>query len=1139
MSAPRAAGPSGEAAWESMQAGTGSEQPALSLLLLPDVLADVRYALLAAPAVARNGQGAPVFSLTLLLQREPLPHESAIGPLIVSGTLSMEISCSVPPASLPALSASVGAEVRPVFARSASIALDTQIGAPRALAQGQASGTQVRAALSASLNREEALDVLGAIDGAPSRLVLRATVSFRTGASWSRLRVAGSWAAVYDFIAVRTDLSGEIDAAALRLAFDAMVREGIVRVDASPPGPMGTAGMLPLDALFNGFSRLIPVIAQRSDDGRLRLKSRPPQGYGFEYDADAPATAERTVDLRADLAQALGGLLDGWPRDAYVRIVCPGSQSPDGGLAQPRRIRSSPTRGPDGTASRMRMSAMNDRVTSIARAMRPASAAFNASVLAHSDFAALHPLQPSSGRITHHWINDAVLDTLRPQDARKLPVIDDPAAPVWRDRVQPNVYWYAPELTLLRPAPADNPGSSPYVFTYRRTGATADGRPALSGSVRFTLRTGRSAATDAALKRIGNAQGMPLPLAGLAVSLAIPYVDQRDGTTKFTTYAAQTAQNGDAITATVPLLNDAVRLAYGALAVPGFQARAARLEIAYSYEGYVVLDAASLSVVAGGKTAVTAIARTAAEAHALAGQPHLDMTTGRFRYAAGEVRLVREKRRDVEIPAPEVALAHERAGGAAVAMAAHSPASVSLAHSSALAGSAAAVHVSPINAVAIARPPISASASLLDLLRKTRYAARTFVRNERIDASFPCEQLGAFYRREADDGVEATGCVDALKLGEAVVRQYGEIGELATASYRVFRSLQQPGRFLVLPAAYRITRYGPDIADKAYRPAITVYSAIDLETPQNNRVVYQATLQPDIPLDARRALRAALTAQAAAPVIEYPTEIAGDFEYTWTIGAMVHVEPGTVKAPDGFQVALATDLAGALMLGTMVQNTGVAGSARLRLTDGTALDTTLSVDLKSIVGPWSSGPVELARTGSGARLTNRIERPVEVSDVQVYRDGRAMETVKVETVLAAGASCGVAIADGYAEAYAVCSVPAGTPATLDEIRTFVENIHANVVFVDLVNYANHDLIGLEVEAQLKDVPGTHSVIMAGDPAHGEVDFLLPITKYLASHKLLFSVKKTYHNTAPDATGWLEWDLESDGNVVSLTWDMIK
>ena len=435
------------------------------------------------------------------------------------------------------------------------------------------------------------------------------------------------------------------------------------------------------------------------------------------------------------------------------------------------------------------------------------------------------------------------------------------------------------------------------------------------------------------------------------------------------------------------------------------------------------------------------------------------------------------------------------------------------------------------------RPQIHTNPAVLDFLRRTRYASRTLVRQEQVDALFPCDRLGSFYIESSPAGETAIGCVDALRLGRATLHQYAELPDAASARFRVFRSLQQPGRFLMVPTAYRITRFARSASPNAYRPAVAVYSALDPVNAGNNRVVFHATLQPDVPPDERRALRARLRAESPNPQVEFPTEITADWDYVWTLGAGASVAATALRTPDGFQVTLATDLAGALLVKTMLQTAGVSCAASFRLADGTRLQTLLSLDLREITGPWENGPIEIALTDGRARLTNRIERPVEVSDLLVFPPAEGRE-VPVEQLIAPGAVHELAAPSGVAEAFAISSQPDVGPVVLEEIRSFVEDIQASAIFLDLINHAGHDPTKLEVEARLKDVPGANRVALSGDPPSGTTEFILPLTVYLAKRILQFRVTKTFSSAPPAVTPWIDWDLDGNGNVVSLTWELV-
>jgi hypothetical protein len=142
----------------------------------------------------------------------------------------------------------------------------------------------------------------------------------------------------------------------------------------------------------------------------------------------------------------------------------------------------------------------------------------------------------------------------------------------------------------------------------------------------------------------------------------------------------------------------------------------------------------------------------------------------------------------------------------------------------------------------------------------------------------------------------------------------------------------------------------------------------------------------------------------------------------------------------------------------------------------------------------------------------------------------------VERTLASGASIDVsAEAEGAVVEY---DFPPGPPATIEEIRAFVEDVRTNVVFIDLIRYANHALMRVDLRVRVRRVPGEFPVRMSGDPASGIVELTLPLTAYLVERVIEIQATKTFTNGEVANSPWFAWDLETAGNLVSVTWEMI-
>jgi hypothetical protein len=570
--------------------------------------------------------------------------------------------------------------------------------------------------------------------------------------------------------------------------------------------------------------------------------------------------------------------------------------------------------------------------------------------------------------------------------------------------------------------------------------------------------------------------------------LTVPYVDEVDGQMNRAFYQGGLAQVGNRLEATIELLNDAARITYGSLSTANFQAETAYLEVSYQFQCLTpVAERPQLSL--GGKISMT---------HFL---PSIrDKEEDRIAVGDGQSEIVFkvEPRRTIT-------------AGVMTQFTAHT--------------------------TAIGRPPLILSETAFTVPLKLNYAQRTMIRREKEVAFFSCETLGAFYREKSSSGAEAIGCAEAFRLGQASTKTYQEMRELANASYRVYRNLQQPGRFLLVPAFYRITRYAADMGSKAYRPIIVAYAVLDAEHPEQNRILYEAALAPGISSLEYRELMRLLSAEAQNPIVELPNTLAEETTYHWDLSASISVVVTVVRTPDCFNVSLATDVPGALLLKNVLQNTGISGEANFKLHDGTLISTTLCIDLNQIVGPWPDGGVEMRRAGRMVTLLNKIERDVSIRDLYTYTGKEPPVRVAIERTLRSGESLDVTGPEIFNEAVVDSSVLNEGTVLLEEIRAMVEDIRTNVLFVDLVNYENHGLSEIKIDARLKGVAGTSRVSM--EDRKGSVEFLLPITTYLPTRILEYQVTKIFKEKPVETTPWLAWNIETNGNVVSITWDQIS
>jgi len=999
------------------------------------------------------GKTSPRFSLVLMLARAPVAGEDSVRPLLLSSYLGMELDYRA-----PALAAG-GQPAQSFFARQAQMSLHAP-GQP-AFAKAVLGTPLLRGALHTPLMREQTLAVLDALGGVEGTLELKARIDYRAGAQ----------AASFSLDLDAADLWDRLKAVAVEGALSEGALQQVFAQLALPPEAQ------------DAFRRACRSVLLPDPDFAL-LGRRPAPGSRRVHEEWRRDTLE-SLDVSCPLEAVLGNALSAADRAACIRIVGPSGNLDGGPLLETLTRSSTPAR--RGSVGMGAMMAGN-KIQTVAATLQPSARPIATSHLLASE--AIRIQQPAAtvatpataaavSQVSHYALPEALYITPAFM-AASLPVLSDLNAPLMPDKVNPNLRWYLPEITLVKPAPSEAPETSPFLFQFERIGSSESGRPAIRAKLRFTLALGASAATTAALAA-GPRMGACMVEPGEpSVALSVPYIDETSGELRRAACRGVVTRTGNRLDVTVELLNDAARTAYGALSTPGFQREPARLEAAFQFAAYTrVHDRPEF--VMGGKIS--------------------------------SAMLLQRSRKDKDEDEGSILVS---SGGREFAFRPGAPAMAS--QRLTLAGRLSTSHAAMI------------------LPDKLEYVRRTTIRQQSLEAFFPCAELGAFYREKQDAGPVAIGCAEAYKLGQASALTYQEVVALNRPGYRVFRNLRQPGRFLLVPLAYDITRYAPGTAEREYRPALIVYAALDADHPENSRIRFEAMLGPAMTPCELEDLRRRLLLEAASPVLELPNMIAQRTEFSWNLASTPPVEAVTSATPECLHTALSTDLASALLLKTVIQNTGLSGQARFILEDGSVVTSALSVHLGRITGPWPTGPVTLQPQGAALKLTNRIEGPVAVKDVHLFSGAAEPVRLPVEATLAPGATLDVAVPGGYEVAQADCTPLTGGSPTFEEVRAMVEDIECNVVFLDVVNYENHGLTRIDVDARLKDVPGVYRVGM--DSRRGAVNFLLPLTVYLATRIVEFQLTQVFASRPSEVTEWKSWDMEVNSNIVTITAEMM-
>jgi hypothetical protein len=457
----------------------------------------------------------------------------------------------------------------------------------------------------------------------------------------------------------------------------------------------------------------------------------------------------------------------------------------------------------------------------------------------------------------------------------------------------------------------------------------------------------------------------------------------------------------------------------------------------------------------------------------------------------------------------------------------------------AVAASQSAALLSHTNTSATLRPPIIVERPPVTRphphIPPKRYGTRTIAREDRVEAVLPCSTLGGLYLQDEHGETNPVGCRDAFRLGEPSGKAFQELPGLRDPAFRIYRSLQQPGRFLLVPTTWRVGRYGPRAADRAYKPMMLLYAQLG-DDPAADRYSLAATLVPDVGAAQLAGLRAALeplTPAKAALDIVFPTDpfVAARVTFAWAVPESMPV-PETLVVADSFTVTMAMNGPAALLVTAAIGGTGISGKADFALPDGTALNSELQLD-GEVIGPAEGGPVIATRSADGVTLTNRTAQPANVFGLVCTDSTGTAREFAVGVKLDAGQARLLpdAIPDG---ACLVDARPAGiTP--IEALDLFVENISQSVLFVNQLNFANHGITALAVQARVKGAGPEQQVALA-EGATLSMNFSLPVTAYLGGKSLEFALAVT----KADGTQPLQWRERAlaASAVIGITPDLL-
>ena len=1107
-------GPAPNAEWQEISAASASGVE-VALMIAPDAanskraasgLPSIFHAVLAQPTVARDASGSLRLSITFLLSRLPSPEEDYLAPLVERVTIGMDVTSAPFPAMLDTLS-SDQREYRTLFPLETTYKLQGSDGYD-VYAEDTVQNGQINTSLSGTFEREVALRLLDAINNKQSGLSLTAELIYRVPAATDPKRFSMDLARVHDFlatVATSDSIFFEVD---LRNYLALMLEQGTVTFE-------GGLELAELDrdavaaAALPAFLRAAGIIIRRVDE-----EVSPTLGQGYvlrpfaatcmavQFLLSAEEAAHDSLAIAAPLHEVFSAVIQGQDLSPFINLVAIDEEG-RGITPLPRRTRGTRAR-PRPLGNSIALAAYSNAAVSLSHAVRPSS---TITVPAHAVFNA-HPVlfQPNHLAVTNMTVH------LAADRRRHLPVIDRKEDAIWPDRIDGDRrFWYVPCFEVMMPTATAQPHDSPYYFSFRTVGHDINGRPGLEAEIQFNLRPVITAEGQAKLDQLGGVNAQPVVTDNLSFVLEIPFRNEQGITVRERILASDVTEKDNHIQVAFRLLNDWVRLAYGSLAFSDFQpGEPARISAAYNFEAYIVIDQRKLELAAGGKGfTVPMVVGTRSTGEYL----HVTMDDGVVHFPGGELHV----KTGADQP-------RSRAEPSRVTMAVR-PGAAMVAHFAAF------------------RPELSVAPAIYNSLSRKKYAEGTQSWSSTVDVLVPCNTFGALYVEEGDDGAQAIGCQDTFHLGQTTYRLYEELLP-QKPGYRIFRSLQTPGRFLVVPDVYVIGRYEPTEGEKAYRPLILFYSTIDIDDLSKSRCVFLATLQPDITLAERRQLLDELRADHHPQAsLLYFTEIEGDMEIDWALpttggSGVLNLEAEETRDWDSFQVSLVTDAIGVPQLKAIMESSGISGSARLRLPDGTSLRSSLRLDLSRIAGPWLVGPLKITDAGGGTvEIRNAIESTVNVSELLVG-DEEEVVLHPLGNRLAPGAKTEVDVSGTPTAILPIYSIEP-SPSNLTEIRSYIEDITVGLVLINRFDLADLDLKRLEIDAEIQGVEGKQAVIFnPQSESAASIEFLLPLTNYLANPVVQFRARATDTGDQERQLATWQWPIFTNGVIVEISRELI-
>lgn len=1045
--------------------------------------------------VSRHKQ--PAFNLHLILKRLPMPQENNVIDLLDRAvlTFSMQVGLKESILSLPKFKA---LKCKPLYAQEILYTLKTTDG-KQTLAKATSSGIQGRAQLVTHLDRQQSLEVLDALEGSTVALVIEAEIKYKVKTLPKNLQLYGNWSEIYNALKQRAT-DNTIAAEVVKDALSELIAKNTITLS---PKYAGEMEQNLLEIIYRHFMIMSGIIFQKEElNGQkelLTFKAPPHKAFFLDYSFAFEKRSFETLKLETKLDKALKGLTTISPFDKLVHLT-----AKDGEAGMLKNV---PSRITVDTVNRLsRNPAAKPGYIFTQGSIKTLQQAASGTSSKDKQAVMGSMLKPSavSGITQVENFHEAELSVAGGK-VLSMPVVDDAHEAIWQDPKSPQLLWYPPTLKLIIPDKNASPQESPFLFNFERIGTTASGTPALRGHLKIKLRMEMPDQVQKFLNK-GKVKfnTKPVQLEEIAIIIQIPFMDKK-GKARYHDFHAKVKQEGNVIIAETQLLNEWVQLTYGAIANKKFQAIEPRVRWVYRFKAYTKLEKEPIKLLYGGKYAHIPVVFASEHSPNNNDAAYIDAATLTLKSPTTEIRFKKEQK----------AMFRQQERGNKLPLA-------------------------KIQA-AIIHPQIEPHPKVKAQLAIAEYIEKSSINKGEVPIHISCEEFGHLYRERKEGESNAIGCTEISKLGQIEYRQYKEITDLKHDDYKVYKSLQLPDQYLVVPSRFAIRRQ--EDGDGTVKPVIYLYSTLDASTPDNSSISLFASLQPDIPVYERALLLNKLKALSPEPEIYYPTDVpVSSVEANWLLNSSIapHQDMDTINAGGPFiTVNFTVNIVKWPLMQDMLSNGGVSGNIVFTLPDYTNVSSDLILQLNTLRGPWNTGPLSVKESIAKVKLINKINQAVEISDI--YRvSGAILEQMPVEILLEADQEKETEVDwnndDTFLPVYQY--LPAD-PVTIEESRSFVEDIFQNVAFINLIPLKENGLERINIQCRMENTKQIYRAQVTEGMPVVEIQFILSLTTYI-QNKFLEMRFTSIGKGLPELTSsWKKWNLEEEGTTISITSDMLE